>query len=942
MASIFFKVVLNLIFILSVTGPVFSKDETAAPAEHPQKGMVWAWVMTGFPLSYDYSGLRDRPLWTCSGDELEDCRTMILAGKRAGLDGFMIQGNPRKLRFEAGLKQGGNWLKAAEELDFKIAFEIEMYYATKNEVSEWIRITFEKFHDSPAAYRIDGKVVYFLWLRQSMPKIPFDVGRGEGTFPAEDWADILRGARKDTGGGTLFYADMFDSVRNSQPGGYTGYEKEKILPLMDGLWDFGGLHAQIMLNNGPVDKVLGKMQDYWDDSKAAKMNFLAGLIPGFWREETQWYVNPHGTSYYRTVWDKILEMHPFGVVVQSWNDYSEDAQIQPSARTGYCLAELTAHYADLYRGIAPKLHPSRRVWISQPLEIHRGEKAYSEFLSLPSKAHGFTIKGMWVNENGQALASFNKEFSTAGLAAEIPELPFSSYGDSKAVRIEGTVSSSASSPTEPFTTKWIWINGISRFDKFTSRYLLETDRNGDCSIKLSRLDDGKFHLDVTNSSQGRASLWRKSSRNIGETPAKPELLHTFKPSDEKSDWAEGKTGIELRYFELDHPDWNISMSVSQGKLSECRKFGRRVDSLEADTKRISWTSPKLGRIGLSTANSAFEGVDAVWSGFSPDANISINVNGVEHVFKASALGTRPSVPLDRDGFLMLRSKTPFSLSNGTIDGGQKQFTFSLPKEGACSGDMIWAELDMLDGRIFQSLPVSISVPESTTAPLKTCYYDHAQSKTVDILIGGDQALILDWEFNSQDGSLVGDSSAYDNFGRFGCVFSSFFVGTQAQKPKWNAGSLAFDGIDDFVAIPTGAMPEGGFTVCCRIKTRPTGKLQTLLMLGYSISMQIDPNGYLLANIGSNSARSSKPLGEDWTEVSLVYDIASVRLYVDRSLAASKTVPGNTPILFAGERLLGIGYNAAAPFAGTIDYLKIWAAQIQPSDTQPLTEKGGTK
>lgn len=889
----------------------------------PLKKMVWAWVMVSFPLSYDYSGLRDRPLWPGSGNDLEDCRTMIRAGKQAGLDGFMIQSNPRRNRFEHTLKQWDNWLTAAEELNFKIAFELEMYYSSKSDVTDWLKLTWEKFHDRSAVYKIDGKPVYFLWLRNSMPKTPFDVGRGEGTFPADDWADLLRQVRTAAGGKILFYADMFDSARNGRPGGYTAYEKEKLMPLMDGLWEFGGLHNQIMLNNGPVGRVLDKMQAYFDDAKTAKMNFVAGLIPGFWREEVQWYVNPRGTEYYRTVWDKILKMQPSGVMVQSWNDYSEDAQIQPSVRIGRCLAELTAHYAALYRGTAPEIYSARRIWVSQPQEIYRGEKAYCEFLSLPSRAQRFTVAGQWVDDKGRILDTFHREFDPLALGVEMPELSFAAYGEARAVRIAGTVSATGM-PSEKFFSQWIWINGISRFDKFTSRYLLEPGKG---SVALSRPESGKFRLEVGSECPGRLSLWRKTARNIGETPAKPERLHVFKSEDSKHDWAQGKIGIELRYFMLEHPDWHMSLSVSQGTLSECRKFGKRIVELKSGAQKISWTSAKLGRIGLAAANSAFDGLDVVWNGSSPEAELTVNVNGVEYRFKAAALESRPAVSLDRDGFLLLRRRIPYSRSESVADQVSGVFTFSLPEDGQRCGEAVWAELELPDGRTLQSFPFTLASSDSVTSTLPTCYYDYAGSKPVASSMARDQALILDWNFNAAAGSLVGDASVYDNFGRFGCVFSSFNVGTQTQKPVWKEGTLLFDGVDDFVALPTGVVPEGAFTIECRIKNRPTGKMQMLVMLGYQLYLKIDPAGFILANVGPYQIKSTRPVGPSMTDIALVYDLSSIRLYIDRVLVGEKKISGSKPILFSGARRLGMDDKGLEPFDGQIDQLRVWAAPI---------------
>ncbi|MFA6271080.1 MAG: carbohydrate binding domain-containing protein, partial [Candidatus Paceibacterota bacterium] len=111
---------------------------TATDARKP----VFAWVMGSFLLDYDYSGLRDRPAWESTGDQVKDMSIMINAAKEGGLDGFAIQSNPRKQYFEPTFAKWRNWLTAAEPLDFKILFELEMYYSTKQEIIDWILTTY--------------------------------------------------------------------------------------------------------------------------------------------------------------------------------------------------------------------------------------------------------------------------------------------------------------------------------------------------------------------------------------------------------------------------------------------------------------------------------------------------------------------------------------------------------------------------------------------------------------------------------------------------------------------------------------------------------------------------------------------------------------------------------------------------------------------------------
>ncbi|MEK6795739.1 MAG: endo-1,3-alpha-glucanase family glycosylhydrolase [Spirochaetota bacterium] len=883
---------------------------------------VFGWFMRSFLLDYDYSGLRDRPVWASTGDQVKDLTIMINAAKKGGLDGFAIQSNPRKVYFDSTLALWRNMLLAARPLDLKILFELEMYYSSKQEVIDWIIMTHREFGKHPSVYRVNGKPVYLLWLRTSQVKFPFNVSRGEGSFPAEDWKDIVETVRRETGNDIYLFANMFESSKVGGTG-YTDYEKEELMPLWDGLWEFGGLHNLIMVSDKPWSVVHDAMEKYKSEADAFGMTYIAGLIPGFWREEAGWFVDPKGTAYYREAWEKMIALSPFGVMIQSWNDYSEDAQIGPGARTGNCLLELSRYYIEKYKGVPVTQYPSPRIWVSQPTEVMRGDIIYTEFLDLPYR-EALKLAGSWQDESGKTISTFEQNLSPGEMHALTAELPYAHYKNARAVRITAALTGARIKQT--VNTRWTWINPVARFDRFTMRYLFD-DQISSSSASLSG-SPRAFSATVTGGGKAAVTLMRRNAANKGETPTRMEM-----PLALPAAGAAPSYECMIRYFECDRPEYECSLALRNGTIVSAEAIGSRISNLTADASSVRWISRAFGRAGLGV-NAGFDGIRCTLT--SVDTTLMIRIGALSQELSINDLissGSR-TFALGRDGFVLIELSPARSAAQDMTLPLSRNFT--IPAAGKKPADAYWLDVKTAAGNTAQSSPVF--PPVGITFP--TWYYDEKEGKAVPGEIPCDDALIGSWGFDERGGGLVLDTSAYGHYGKFGGVSVTGFgagVGGSDQSPARGElegrPALIFDGAKkQFVALPFGVLPQGCFTIGFTMRSKPQIASQTILLLGWQLSLKYGPDGRLTAAVGTNNCKSAEPLPEGLCSVQVVYDLRSLEIYIDKKLSARIDMQGRLPRL-SGGLIIGCGYGnpgpSAEPFTGAISALSIHAAPLRP-------------
>ena len=193
-------------------------------------------------------------------------------------------------------------------------------------------------------------------------------------------------------------------------------------------------------------------------------------------------------------------------------------------------------------------------------------------------------------------------------------------------------------------------------------------------------------------------------------------------------------------------------------------------------------------------------------------------------------------------------------------------------------------------------------------------------------------LVAAYGFDEGTGATVHDNSGNGNAG----VLEG---GTTWTTDGHSGPALSFDGVDALVTVADapGLRLEGPLTL--EAWTRPA-RLDTsyrtvvlkersggLCYAVYADTAAGGPSGHVFVNGSEPRARAAIPLAANtWTHVAMTYDLTTIRLYVDGSLAASTPATG---AVTASTGPLRIGGNAVwgEYFAGLIDDVRVYARAL---------------
>ncbi|MBN1557872.1 MAG: hypothetical protein JW951_06975 [Lentisphaerae bacterium] len=870
---------------------------------------------------------------------MQDCLIWINQAKEAGLDGFLVSGNPRRIYFERMLENYRNWVAAAALADFKIGLEFECYFASPEDVIEGFQLVYDTFAHHPNIYKEDGKPALWFWLRNSEARPPLDDYRtGSGTYPLQAWEKIVTACRTYAGGDVFLYACMYDRVRKGRTDGYSDYEANTLMPLWDGLWEFGGLHSLVFAYNKGLEAVIEAMRNYRFGARQAGKPYVAGLTPGFWRAEAGWFADPVGTSWYRANWEEILRLRPDGVMIQSWNDYSEDAQIAPSVRAGRCLLEQTRYYADRLHRRPPLRYDKPRVWISHPSETARGDEVYVELLSLPNSEGGFTVRGQWQNQAGSALEEIEKNFNGNEMEAMIFRLPLAVYRDAAALRLK--LEMQAGKRKDGITTRWQFLNPINRYDKFTSRYLWDEQAAG--SGATLKREGNCFYARVPDDTAGPPILCRRTMVCDVEQPTGVQrLTRLWNKHPPGGTAATREVGLSVRYFAPSHPDWDGALEINPGTCLRADSVSSDTKELERGEGRITWNAPRREYRGLGSGV-AINGFDAVYQ-LAGEALLKLQFGSMEisRTLQDFSVKGGLSFRLGKEGFLQL-ALTPVTLQDAPshtqhMIAGKAAAVLNPLHEGPA--DMFWLESFTADGRQEQSNIVFSGDKPDRQVP--TRLWDSRRNRPVTADLAESQALLGSWAFH-QDGPLYRDESLYRNTLRAGGSYATFgWFGGAGQSPSWHAdeegGFLSFDG-NDFLALPQSIIPKNSFSVSFAVWPEHMKSPQVLLNLGHQFRIELLPAGEITVRYGDAFLQSREPLQfEQWHNVHVAFDLEYLRLSLNGRPSVESEWRRN-PVRLWGPATFGVGginrkthrpeYNG---YHGKLDNLVIRAVPVLPAN-----------
>lgn len=106
------------------------------------------------------------------------------------------------------------------------------------------------------------------------------------------------------------------------------------------------------------------------------------------------YVDPVGFQVFHKTWQEALRNNAQWVHITTWNDYDEFTMFEPEVSRGYCLADLNAFYARVWKALPASVEPERnRIFLAYPRGTNLGEEGYLDLTgiyrsdSLPATIH---------------------------------------------------------------------------------------------------------------------------------------------------------------------------------------------------------------------------------------------------------------------------------------------------------------------------------------------------------------------------------------------------------------------------------------------------------------------------------------------------------------------------------------------------------------------------
>lgn len=276
------------------------------------------------------TNLRDRPLTLYSSGSDAAIARHLRQARQSGIDGFISSWWGPNSFTDVNL---GKLLAEAARQRFKVSIYFETltddppHARPVDEILAWLRYFFLTYGNHPNLLRIEGKPVLFIWAA--------------GSLPASTWAQIFSTLRSE--GHDAYY------IGNTLSASY--------LTAFDGLHDYGpafntNLESDFA-NAAGACKTYGWLDNQWQFrvwAASAQPGYDDRSLPG----RTGAYIDRANGSTYSRTFDASLNSDPDYILITSFSEWWENTHIEPSTNYGSFYLDLTAQYADLYKGPVPR------------------------------------------------------------------------------------------------------------------------------------------------------------------------------------------------------------------------------------------------------------------------------------------------------------------------------------------------------------------------------------------------------------------------------------------------------------------------------------------------------------------------------------------------------------------------------------------------------------
>ncbi|MBN1556996.1 MAG: hypothetical protein JW951_02485 [Lentisphaerae bacterium] len=346
----------------------------AAGEVRPEK-TVFTISMHCYPYNRDYSDFdyADRPLdWDPTLEGREGAHRKMVRMQEAGIDvnaQTVFYGNNRPPvggDTTTGLSTLGLRFDACEGTSVRIAPEIcavnrSLEYGLED-LAGFFREMIEDYGDHPRWFRYRGKRVVFLWN-------PFDDLEGPAVRFGPDQLDVVWRLLGEELRESLYvvnetyYMVKRENEYVAEHWNEDGYIDRMLEVVDNAFWWFGWPDPETeRFRAGLLAETLREKTDE---------PVIVGIRPGYYRKNTG-ILNPHRvTAKFRGLWEANMTVDPDWVYFYSWDDYSENGQIEPTRFNRGAYSALARAMTAAWKGNAASLPPER--WIGYPLSLVRGQ-----------------------------------------------------------------------------------------------------------------------------------------------------------------------------------------------------------------------------------------------------------------------------------------------------------------------------------------------------------------------------------------------------------------------------------------------------------------------------------------------------------------------------------------------------------------------------------------
>ena len=358
-----------------------SPQQTTSCTVTPQDRFVWSCYMICFPVSRDYTGLfYDRPLDRVPAGSKQPRLVDLQNAVEAGVDALSVDLFIEDRHAHGAFQQLVNLI---DEHDLPIALS-PMFDGfgrpglTEDQVVAKVEQWFERFADEPCVVHCNDRPIIWTF--------------GASSLTPEAWKRIF--ARLDDAGCDGHW--ILDGGGPLCLGPKPQFEKmAPWLDLFDGAYTFapGSVPERPILNARLYSQRYAPQGKTWNGSTKI----------GYWRPEIAVYTSPEGTDHYRRSWDAVRQADIRWVQQATWNDFSENHGIMPSANYSTTFVELTRELVRSWKG-QPAYVTEPRLFLGRMREVQVGEEITYELLALlPDAGKTATFELELLDDNGRSI-----------------------------------------------------------------------------------------------------------------------------------------------------------------------------------------------------------------------------------------------------------------------------------------------------------------------------------------------------------------------------------------------------------------------------------------------------------------------------------------------------------------------------------------------------------